>query len=731
MKLLTKYILIIFCSLFFWTEANAQNKLLDSLKSELTIQVKKDSSRVLLLNSIANKSYGVDQSQMKEFAEKGKLLANEIGFVIGEARSFYLIGVYYLSTGDLDNAEMVIAKSLELYSRGNNIVGVSSCYSLMGTLSRFKGKYDQSVIYYKKALKIAVDKGDKYNVAGFISNIGGVYFKMGEFDKAIASHKEAMAIYDSLNNKKKALVPLSNIALIYTKQGRNLEALEYFQKCLTGYRENGDKVFGANTLLNIGFVYTSIDENDKALPYIQESLEISKELGNEPSISKCYISLGVIYSSNNEKDKALDYFNKALTISEEINSKDVKYSCYSNIGSIHYQRSELSLALINFEKGLEISQELGGKIEIAQSYLALGNVYYKLKDYDKAFNHAEKGIKIADELSILRSQKEGNLLLSQLYEKRNNPLEALKRHKLYKAQSDSLLNSENIRRITQVEYDYKYKQQLAEAGARESKLTNTVNSTSLELEKSQRNLLLGVIAFLLMSLILGAIIFHQKLRNAKSITKNIAIEQKLLRSQMNPHFIFNALSVLQGIILNKEEEKAVTYLSKFSKLLRIILENSREKVVSLDQELIAVESYLSLQNIEETELFNCTVSVDENIDTSYFNIPPMLIQPFIENAIEHAFISEKQEKIIDIHLSYVNEKLVCKIVDNGIGIEAQKQNRQKSKKSLATAITSERLSLLSKDFESRGSIMIEDRKIYNEQGTIVILEIPYKTNIAV
>lgn len=108
----------------------------------------------------------------------------------------------------------------------------------------------------------------------------------------------------------------------------------------------------------------------------------------------------------------------------------------------------------------------------------------------------------------------------------------------------------------------------------------------------------------------------------------------------------------------------------------------------------------------------------------------MLIQPFIENAIEHAFGSEKREKNIDIHLSYLDKKLLCTIVDNGIGIIAQKANRKQGKKSLATTITSERLKLISKDFEMKGSIQIEDRQKYNEQGTIVTLVIPYKANVA-
>lgn len=293
---------------------------------------------------------------------------------------------------------------------------------------------------------------------------------------------------------------------------------------------------------------------------------------------------------------------------------------------------------------------------------------------------------------------------------------------------DSVFNEKNIKKIAQLEYEYKYESQLKSARNRELKLTQKVKNTHNNLKKSQQKLLLGMISFLSIVLILGIVIFYLKLRNVKSRNKNILIEQKLLRSQMTPRFIFNALSVLQDIILNREEKKAVLYLSKFSKLLRITLENSRGKMVLLSQELTAVENYLVLQNIEAIEPYNYTISVDDKIEETLFKIPPMLIQPFIENAIEHGFENDKQNKKIEIHLKYLDKKLICTITDNGVGFDTQKEN--KNKKSLARTITSERLNILSEDFKTKGSIRIEDREKYNEEGTRVILVIPYKIEVA-
>ncbi|MGH1386967.1 histidine kinase, partial [Kordia sp.] len=129
----------------------------------------------------------------------------------------------------------------------------------------------------------------------------------------------------------------------------------------------------------------------------------------------------------------------------------------------------------------------------------------------------------------------------------------------FKTLNDSLLSKDVNKKIIKSEYEYKYKQEIASANQRELRLTKEVETTSQDLENSKQNLLLGVIAFLLVTLVLAAIIFFLRLRHVKAKNKNILTEQKLLRSQMTPHFIFNALSVLQGIILNKEQKKSLSY----------------------------------------------------------------------------------------------------------------------------------------------------------------------------
>ena len=427
-----------------------------------------------------------------------------------------------------------------------------------------------------------------------------------------------------------------------------------------------------------------------------------------------------------EYNNAFEYLEGALKIYKEVNNKVNEALTLNNIGYTHLKLKKYEDAYLYYEKAKKINLEVENKRGLCTSYLGIARMYTNQKKYDNALVYALKSEKIADELDMIKFKRDASELLSKIYNNTNDYKKAFTSHQQFKILNDSLFNKNNIEKIAQLEYEYKYKQALDSASIRELQLTKTVKTTSENLEKTQRNLLLGVIGFLLIALLMGAIIFIQKLRNVQTKTQNIIVEQKLLRSQMTPHFIFNSLSVLQGMILNKEEKTSVSYLAKFSKLLRTILENSRHKTVVLSEELSAIDSYMALQNLDVTPPFKYKLTIDPKIDKSALKIPPMLIQPFIENAIEHAFPNKKENKEISIDLTFVDNKLVCKVLDNGVGINIENKTANRNKSSLATKITAERLQMLSKEFSTEGSVTIQNRKEFGKQGTLVTLVIPYK-----
>lgn len=722
---MNKNILSLFCFLFFSINLYAQNDVMDSLKNELSLHQEKNTARVNLLNEIAFLFCRKNLDTTLVYVNESSEIAKAIDYQKGNAKSLYLKGLSEAVHSHYVKGFEYYKEAIQLYKTINAKRDFAECYKEMGIFFYKNGNQKEAIKYYEKSLKINEELDDKEEMFINLNNIGWSYLQIGYYPKAIAAYKKALEINEETKNKTLLTYCLSDLGAIYTYQGNYPLALEYFNKALVIGKESGDSISMGNTLGNMGPVYNHLENYDKAIECYKESI-VLLENTNKEAVASNLNNLGLTYKDQKKYDLAYEHYVGAQKAYNEINNKTNEGLCLNNIGDLYLEQKKYKAAYQYFEQAKKINLEIKNQRGLCVSYLGIARVLNNQKKYDKALDNALKSKLIADELEILLSQRDVNELLSKVYKNTNKYKKAFASHQEFKILNDTLFSKENIEKIARLENEYKYQQALDSANIRELELTKTVETTSQNLEKSQRNYLLAIIGFLLISMLLGFIIFYQKFKNIKSKNQNIVTEQKLLRSQMTPHFIFNSLSVLQGMILNKEYKKSISYLSKFSKLLRIILENSRDQMVVLAQELIAIEHYLALHNLEN-EAYQYSVSVNDKIDKSLFKIPPMLIQPFVENAIEHAFKNQKGKREIDVFLKYEDEKLICTITDNGIGINFQEEKKSKQKKSLATTITSERLKILSKDFKMKGSVNIEDRKKYNQKGTIVTLVIPYQT----
>jgi hypothetical protein len=198
------------------------------------------------------------------------------------------------------------------------------------------------------------------------------------------------------------------------------------------------------------------------------------------------------------------------------------------------------------------------------------------------------------------------------------------------------------------------------------------------------------------------------------------LEQKTLQLQMNPHFIFNSLNSIQSFILSHDTKMAVTYLGKFSQLMRLILNNSGKKYVPFKEEMMAIRHYIELEKLRFDNKFNCTIHIDKSIDAEFIEIPPMIIQPFIENAIIHGILHKEGTGKIQIDFNIKEDKLACLITDDGVGRKKSEELKQKtgiSRKSRGMGITKERLEMLNNDTEAGHSVNIVDLTDSNGKPT--------------
>ena len=233
---------------------------------------------------------------------------------------------------------------------------------------------------------------------------------------------------------------------------------------------------------------------------------------------------------------------------------------------------------------------------------------------------------------------------------------------------------------------------------------------------------------------------HQKFRrqlerseNEKQVAelkhKTAELEMQALRAQMNPHFIFNSLNSINMFILENNKLQASEYLSKFSRLVRLILQNSQEAFIPLDRELEALRLYLELESLRFEQRFEYKISVNDEVDTTMVKVPPLIIQPYAENAIWHGLMHKKEKGHLEIELFKKEKILFCKITDDGIGRKRAAELKSKSSltyKSMGMRITADRIAILQQQEQNNTFISVNDLVFPDGRpaGTEVLIKIP-------
>jgi LytS/YehU family sensor histidine kinase len=258
-----------------------------------------------------------------------------------------------------------------------------------------------------------------------------------------------------------------------------------------------------------------------------------------------------------------------------------------------------------------------------------------------------------------------------------------------------------------------------EADKQQQKINTLARDNEVNQLKLSRNRFIFIgsgTGILLISVIF--LLFFQR-RKHKAERHSVSMEQRLLRAQMNPHFIFNSLASIQNFVINENSDQANVYLSRFSQLVRNILDNSVEEYIPFEKEINTIENYLALQKVRYAGKFEYGISVDEKIDAENTLIPPMLAQPFIENAIEHGIRHKETTGRIDIRF-HQQDGLICfEVEDDGVGRKKAHEielNQASRHRSMATSITRDRLGTLNKKQKKKIRMEITDLKDDSGQG---------------
>lgn len=589
-----------------------------------------------------------------------------------------------------------------------NVNDIKPYNDLMGKIAR-KNLGNQS-------LDPAVRKKYSAYLAGYYNNLS-ILLEENRNDRSLVYLDKSIRLYQSVQALNDVYSGIVSKGMLLSRRGKNVEAINCYFEALKFFEKNENENFNELYYVysNLGVIYGELEKNEESIKFIKKAIYYFDKKGTDVSTAELiqksvmYFNIGSKYILLKNYPEATKNLKTALDLAKRGDNNSYSAIAVAKLGLIELENNRLEAAERKFIAANSIAEN-----DYSKSYTLayLGKLNYYKKQYAQAKHYLEDGVKFAklcNNNGLLEFCYE---LLYKIHKAEGNDTKALEMLELYNKvyAINKIKSAKNELEKQQLEYDYQKKE-----------LNYKLDS---QRKSASKNIFLIGLSSIIVLLLIGVYFFYRNSRQKQAIAnfeKN-ELNQKLLLSQMNPHFIFNSIDNIQSLIYNKQEKEAVNYLTKFSKLTRQILENSNERYISLDEELIMMDNYMSIQQLLYNNKFDFQIDVDQTIDTEAILLPPMLTQPFIENSIKHGLKNTANKGFIQISFKFDNEKLTFEISDNGTGFtDSEVVNR----KSLAMKITKERLANSSNksNFEVHAENRSDDKK--NIIGAKVFFEIPY------
>jgi len=593
------------------------------------------------------------------------------------------------------------------------------------------GVYDSALIYYQKVLDYVLADMDSIKIAITIRNIGIVHHSQGRLVEARKWYLQSLEMGKVVSDTIMIVRCLTSLGALDSDLGNYVEAIKVGLEALTIAELLGSLSMQSDILANLGILYGKMGNYHKSLDYHLSSLQMDLQAGDQRGISYSLNNIGLVYKNLGMTDSAVFYYNQSLEIKRKLDDRYGITTGLSNLGAIYLKQGKLDKALACYDEALVIADSAGMLLEKITLLIGKADVLVEKRFFDQAKEHYFQSLQIAEKENLQEDIRDNYEGLAALYEKSGDLANTVKYLRLYSDIKDSLLSESSHRSIAEMQtrFETEKKEKEIEILSRDKE----IQTLKIKRQSTQLYFLLALVLFTIIIAILIYSRFRLKQINIRSELekKNLETEHRLLRSQMNPHFIFNSMNSIQSYISGNDNFTAMSYLSKFAKLMRFILENSRKSMISLSDEIETLELYMDLEKIRFKDMFDFNVKLSDEINTEATYVPPMLIQPFIENSIKHGFRNKNGKGNLIVNFQLENEILKCEIRDNGIGRKkAEEINKQKdpNHKSVGMEVTRQRLETFNPKEKGKYSIIIKD--LLNEkgeaEGTDVFVKMPYE-----
>jgi len=655
------------------------------------------------------------------------------------------LAAYYRIINELTNANEYAEKAVSIGRKINFKTGEAFALNLLGLIERAREKYDSATGYFQAALSINENIGNKYGVAINLTNIANIY-KLKGFNPMtpLKYQRSALKIFEEIGDEYEQMQALLDIARTNEVTIQKLKG--YFTILDYGRKVNNKKMI-AVSLEEIGNCYRYQGSYAEAMKNFKESLGLMRELEDKVGIAHLLGGIAVTHGLLGNYDESIKAFNECLNAYRHDGSKGLTGYILAQFGFVLTANGNYSEALKTLLKALKIWKEIGQVAGIEQAYIHIGAALsgqatqlrppQAKKKYNEAIWYLNKGILLVLKDGNKEFEKRAYKAMSEIYLALNDHKKALKYHVLYDVLKDSLLDNETIRRIEQVRLEYETDKAVAEEKVKQEKkdAEAKILLQKEKAEKTRRTEVFGAgLGALFLISIFTIIIIRQRNQKRRAIEKAetghkmAELELQSLRAQLNPHFMFNSLNAIQDLILKEDNDRSHLYLSRFSKLLRMLLDNANQPFVTVKQELELLELYLSLENLRIPNL-QYSIERDPKLNSEERMIPNMMLQPYIENAIWHGLSNKKGDRKLQIRIHENGNATEFEVEDNGIGrkkaaeIKAQYRHGHHSK---GMELLSKRFNLLSKEYGEAIQTTVTD--LENDgvgSGTLVKIDVPF------
>lgn len=672
----------------------ASPEAIDSLKKELPVL--KGVARIDCLNALGGAYIG---SPPKWFGTDTKYNFDTAELFVAEAlkEAKKISYTYGIATATLLKAELVFDKyenyaeaeklcreSIFLYKETANKKGLNKAYWRLGAALHAQSNFEESLKNYDTSYRLSKSAGDSLYVIYTIITAVYSYMERGDYDNAF-------------------------------------EKVLMLHQLITAGSDVKWKAYEVELLSEL---YYEIRDYNTALKYLHQQLQLG---------DNCYQQLAQTFAQNNQLDSAAYYYK--LVVVDTSDQRKLRFYL-RDLGEYYLFYKKYREALAPLVRSLHYHKQAHDVNQVMQTLFPIAKAYLGLQKYDSAFWYAHRVFITAKQKDARQFIQDACEILSLIYDRWHQSDSAYFYYKQYSGMKDSVLNDRVKGKLGGFVFEQKI------ASLRQEKYIQQVQLQKQFLLK--RILISGIIVSLLLALIVFRNIslkrrneVHRRelienefrIQQLESQRQLSELQMQALRAQMNPHFIFNSLNSINRFILRNDKLQASHYLTKFSKLARHTLQNAQLSSITLEREFEALRLYLELEAVRLDHQFSYSISVADDIDVAAVKVPPLLIQPFAENAIWHGLMPKPEKGHLRIELFVEASALCCRIADDGVGRKQAaelKKNSITTHKSIGLEVTVNRIALLQQGQEPDNAVKVTDLVAPNgtPAGTEVFFKIP-------